>query len=81
MDHKTTPVEWVADQYIVHGSYRLVSYTRYLMEWYFPLTKMICEEESRLMQQYVLGVEGAKEELDARADNVLNFWKKFSGRA
>ena len=79
-DYKTTPVEWVGDQYIVHGSYRLVSYTRYLMEWYFPLTKMICAEEANLMRQYILGIDGAKEELNKRADNVSNFWKKFSGR-
>lgn len=79
-DYKTTPVEWVGSEYIVHGSYRLVSYTRYLMEWYFPLTKQICEEEGMLMRQYILGIEGAKEELNKRANNVENFWKKFSGR-
>ncbi len=79
-DYKATPVEWVGDQYIVHGSYRLVSYTRYLMEWYFPLTRMICEEEGRLMKQYVLGDENAKEELNKRADDTLKFWNKFSGR-
>ncbi len=79
-DYKCTPVEWVGSEYIVHGSYRLVSYTRYLMEWYFPLTKQICEEEGNLMRQYVLGIEGAKEALEERANNVENFWKKFSGR-
>lgn len=80
-DYKCTPVEWVGNQYIVHGSYRLVSYTRYLMEWYFPLAREICEEEGMLMRQYILGIPGAKEELEARVNNSLDFWKKFSGRA
>ena len=44
------------------------------------MTKQMCEEEGKLMRQYVLGVDGAKEELEKRADNVANFWKKFSGR-
>ncbi len=79
-DYKCTPVEWIGSEYIVHGSYRMVSYTRYLMEWYFPLVKEICQEEGELMKQYVHGVAGAKEELEKRAKNTEKFWKKFSGR-
>ncbi len=81
-NYMTAPVEKIAgaDDYIVHGSYRLVSYTRYLLEWYFPLTRQLVEEEALLMRKYILGDESAKEELIKRSGNALNFWKKFSGR-
>lgn len=79
-EYRITPVEYLGDDYVVHGKYRYVSYARYLIEWYFPLTLEICEEEGNLMRKYVLGIEGAEEELNARADNTLEFYKRFSGR-
>ncbi len=80
-NYMTSPVEWVGTEYIVHGSYRLVSYTRYLMEWYFPLTRQLVEEEGLLMRKHILGDKSAKEELAKRVNNAENFWKAFSGRA
>lgn len=41
--------------YRVHGSYRLVSYTRFLMENYFPLHDELCFEEGIQMKEYALG--------------------------
>jgi predicted metal-dependent phosphoesterase TrpH len=41
--------------YRVHGSYRLVSYTRFLMENYFPFHDELCFEEGIQMKEYALG--------------------------
>lgn len=54
----------------VYGSYRLVKYTRFLLDYYFPAHNELCVEEGRLMREYILGEEGAGERL-----------KELSGRA
>lgn len=79
-DYKCTPVEWIGNEYIVHGSYRLVSYTRYLMEWYFPLVLDMCKKEGMLMKQYAAGNKDVKEELESLSGSTEKFWNKFSGR-
>ena len=49
----------------VYGSYRLVKYTRFLLNYYFPAHDELCIEEGRLMREYALGDEDAGKRLAA----------------
>jgi len=77
---RTAAVETFGDgEYNVLGDYRYVSFARYLIEWYFPYFPIITAEEGKLMHDYILGNESAKEKLNARADNTTKFYKKYYG--
>lgn len=39
----------------VHGPYRLVKYTRFLLDEYFPGHDELCVEEGRLMREFAIG--------------------------
>ncbi|MEG0014898.1 MAG: PHP domain-containing protein [Cellulosilyticaceae bacterium] len=63
------------EHYKVHGEYRLVSYTLFLLEHYFPLHDELCIEEGRAMLDYVRQVESAKDFLalmEMRTATLLN---------
>jgi Predicted metal-dependent phosphoesterases (PHP family) len=66
--------------YTVHGTYRLVSYARFLIENYFKFTAQFCAEEGLLMRQYLLGIEGAKERLNAIKSRTDDFYKLCAGK-
>ena len=66
--------------YNVHGAYRLSCYARFLCENYFPRTQAFMAMEGHLMREYVLGVEGAGELLNARADVSDRFWNTYAGK-
>ena len=52
----------------VYGTYRMVKYTRFLMDYYFPAHDELCVEEGILMREYIMGSESAGEALAAMAD-------------
>lgn len=66
--------------YTVHGTYRFVSYARFLIENYFKFTAQFCMEEGLLMRQYLLGVDGAKERLNDIKSRTDDFYKLCSGK-
>lgn len=66
--------------YSVHGSYRLVSYARFLLEHYFPLTRRMCAEEGILMRAHLDGDATAKTRLNALQDRVDRFYAAYAGR-
>ena len=66
--------------YTVHGSYRYVSYARFLIENYFKFTAHFCAEEGLLMRQYLLGIDGAKERLNAIKSRTDDFYKLCAGK-
>jgi hypothetical protein len=71
--------------YTVHGDYRLVAYSRFLIEHYFAFTAEFCAEDGLLMRQYLLestslGYEGARERLNQVADRSANFYKLCAGK-
>ena len=66
--------------YSVHGSYRLVSYARFLVEHYFALTARLCAEEGLLMNAYTLGDKTAGERLTALKNRTDDFYTAYSGR-
>jgi len=66
--------------YTVHGSYRFVSYARFLIDNYFSFTAQFCAEEGLLMRQYLLGIDGAKERLNAIKSRTDDFYKLCAGK-
>lgn len=66
--------------YSVHGSYRLVSYARFLVEHYFALTARFCAEEGLLMNAYTLGDNKAGERLTVLKNRADDFYTAYTGR-
>ena len=56
------------EEYRVLGSYRMVKYARFLMEYYFPGHDELCYEEGRLMREYALGDEHSGKTLATLSD-------------
>ena len=54
----------------VFGSYRLVTYARFLLDHYFPLHNDFCAEEGLLMREYLLGDEEAGAAIGAAAERT-----------
>ena len=70
-NHLSVAVECeVGEKERVHGSYRLVKYTRFLLDYYFPAHDELCVEEGRLMREYALGSTEAGTALTALAPRV-----------
>lgn len=60
----------------VFGSYRLVKYTRFLLDNYFPSHDELCVEEGILMREYALGDHEAGEklsQLSERTEKNMNY--------
>lgn len=55
-NHYSVAIEQeVGEKERVYGSYRLVKYARFLLDYYFPSHNEMCVEEGRLMREYALG--------------------------
>jgi len=69
---------WPNEQIRVHGSYRMVSYARFLLDEYFPVHDELCFEEGRLMREMFLGGIKAHDILammKGRTDQLLDrYW-------
>ena len=52
----------------VYGSYRMVKYTRFLLDYYFPAHDELCVEEGILMREYIMGSETAGNTLRGLSD-------------
>ena len=60
----------------VYGSYRMVKYARFLLDYYFPAHDELCVEEGILMREYALGDEEAADGIVAAANRVKRHMKK-----
>ena len=58
------------EQERVYGSYRMIKYARFLLDYYFPAHDELCVEEGILMREYALGDEEAGERLRAINNRV-----------
>jgi hypothetical protein len=56
--------EYPGEQPRMQGSYRMVSYARFLLAHYFPYHDELCYEEGRLMRAYQAGERTAAEALE-----------------
>ena len=61
----------------VYGSYRMVKYARFLLDYYFPSHNELCVEEGILMREYALGNEEAGNSLRSLADRTEKHMKKI----
>jgi predicted metal-dependent phosphoesterase TrpH len=61
----------------VYGTYRMVKYTRFLLDRYFPAHDELCAEEGMLMREYVLGNEDARNRLATLCDRTEKHMKKL----
>jgi hypothetical protein len=59
------------------GDLRLVRYTCFLYKEFFPLHDELCFEEGRAMKDYVCGVKGAKEILQAISGRLKTQREKY----
>ena len=60
----------------VYGSYRMVKYVRFLLDYYFPAHDELCVEEGILMREYALGDDEAGERLAALSGRVERHMNK-----
>lgn len=67
------------EHYKVHGDYRLVSYTLFLLREYFPIHDELCYEEGRAMHAYIRGEECAEGLLSLLAPRTGNLLAKYFG--
>ena len=55
-------VDRISKEHRMVGDSRLVRYGWFLLKYYFPLHDALCQEEGRMMKQYVTGTEEEREE-------------------
>jgi hypothetical protein len=63
-----------------HGSYRMVSYARFLLANYFPLHDELCFEEGRAMKDLICGDESAMEILKVLQGRTGRFMERCFGK-
>ncbi|MCK9478200.1 MAG: hypothetical protein M0R40_01690 [Firmicutes bacterium] len=69
------------EDFRVYGPLRLVKYTRFLMERYFPIHDELCIEEGLLMKDYICGNKQAPQLLKGISNRVDEFANAFFGKA
>ena len=85
-NHMTVAVEHIHNdsevnpEYRVYSNFRLALYARFLLDNYFARTKEICKAEGIMMREYSLGVDGAKQALEAMSGRTDRFYAHFFGK-
>ncbi len=64
----------------IYGSYRLVKYAQFLLEFYFPHHNELCAEESVIIKKFYDDFDGAKKEIEALYDRTKIYSDKFMGK-
>ena len=62
-DKYSVAIDSISKEYRIVGDFRLMKYTGFLMEQYYPLHDLACRAEGYYMNRYIAG--------DARAATVL----------
>lgn len=62
------------------GSYRLVKFTYFLLNYYFPYHDELCFEEGRLMREYVVGSPSAADDLARISRRTEEYAKASYGK-
>lgn len=80
--YRCAPVEEYMDsqEYSVHGSYRHVSYARFLLTHYFAPMQKLCEEEGVLMQLHLQGDKEATSRLAQLQNRTTEFYRTMFAR-
>jgi hypothetical protein len=66
--------------YRCYGSRRLVSYSQYLLKYYFPERQRICQGEGIAMRSYAIGCASAAL-IELQVEHTKNFEDRFFGRS
>lgn len=64
--------------YRAYGSFRLVSYGRFLLENYFPALQRVCQGEGIAMKNYLMG-DTEKEVIELQVEQTERFKARFFG--
>lgn len=70
-------VDTISKEYRLVGDYRLVKYTRFLLDEFTPLHDALCFEEGRLMKAYVTGDETAADGLQFIYGRMKKLYDKY----
>ncbi len=68
------------ESFRAHGSYRMVSLTRFLLDQYFPLHDELCFEEGRAMKDFVCGDAAGLDMLRATQGRTARLLARCYGR-
>ena len=66
-DKYSIAIDTINEDYRIVGDFRLMKYTSFLLENYFPVHDLACKTEGYYMNRYIAG--------DARAENILKAMK------
>ena len=76
----STAVESLQGENIrAYGKLRLVTYTHFLLENYFPLHDELCEISGRYLEEYVHGNDKVKDLIVQTEEKISEFKKEFFG--
>lgn len=76
-DEYSVAVDEAAGEYRLVGDFRLVKYTRFLLDELFPLHDDLCHEEGRLMKVYATGGAAAVDGLTLCQREMTGFYDKY----
>ena len=72
--------QYPGEQPRAHGAYRMVSYSKFLLDHYFPLHDELCFEEGRAMKDYICGDETALDMLKLTKGRTSRLLSRCFGR-
>ena len=76
-DEYSVAVDNASGEYRMVGDFRLVKYTRFLMDEFVPLHDDLCYEEGRLMKTYVTGDKSAVVGLGMCSERMTMLYEKY----
>lgn len=76
-DFYSTAIDTISTEYRIVGESRLVRYSRFLLDNFFPVHDEYCFEEGRLMKQYVTGTKEEKDEAKKTLEFINGRMKKL----
>ena len=70
-------MDTISKEYRLVGDFRLVKYTRFILDEFTPLHDELCFEEGRLMKAYVTGDETALDGLKFIYGRMQKLYDKY----
>ena len=75
---RSVALDTISTEFRLVGDFRLVKYSCFLMNEYFPLHQAACNEQGRAMKEYYCGDrEEGRAMLELTKDRMQKFWKKY----
>lgn len=76
-DSYSVAVDTISPEYRIVGDFRLVKYTRFILDEFTPLHDALCFEEGRLMKDYISGDEYAADGLRHIHGRMARLFRKY----